>query len=125
MNSNKYILLVMLTFCSCKKLVTRSNKDFIGYWTVRPFTYDNIVSIDEDNDAEYYSEGNSSSVEDDLSIKGKARCNGDKLKIGAWHKFHIDEAPHEIDTTSLNWIPGLSKPNWQMKLNGTVYYSKK
>lgn len=119
------ILIAILAFSSCKKLVSNSNTDFIGYWLTKPNYYLTSIYIDANNKGEYFSEGDNSSVEDDVLIKGIVRCNHNKLKIGPFKKFNIDEAPHEIDTNSLSGNFGSPKPNWQMKLDGVLFYSRK
>ena len=115
------LIAILLACASCKKVVTKVNKDFVGFWfTDHP---DEHLSVYEDNTGEYRYYSNKS-MEGDIHYKGTVRCNDKKLKIGLWHSFDIVEAPNPIDTTLLNWPQGGPKPTWQMNLNGTIYRRK-
>ena len=125
MKAINFTLMIMVTLCSCKKLMTEVNQGFIGDWKGPSHGGSvNYISIDSANNGEYTYEGYQS-MEDDQHVMGIVRCSDRKLKFGRWHSFSIDEPPREIDTNVLNWGLGGPKPNWRMKIEGAYYFTKK
>ncbi len=102
--------------------------EFVGNWMCfdnTDFIY--VITIDKNSNAIYeeieYGGG------DKAKIKGKARANNNKLKIGRFTDFKIIDYPHKIDTATSNiivdeghWMGKSMKANWAMKLKGHSLY---
>jgi hypothetical protein len=122
-----FFILLCLTLFSCKKKVDEDYRpEFIGYWycvddQMNLFT----ISIDNNSHAVYHEVHSDGGGGD---IKGKARANDKKLKIGRFSGFDISDYPHKIDTASSRNVPTdntgatTKKANWTMTLKGPMLY---
>ena len=105
--------ILLLSFTSCKKIVTEVNPDFIGSWEGDGDGGYYSIIIEEDGYAEYYKFNGITEV----NVNGKAKIKNDKLKI-LTKKFTITEFPTADPTAG-------SPNRYRMVLDDVTYWSWK
>jgi hypothetical protein len=122
-----FFILLCLCLFSCKKKVDDDYRpEFIGYWYC---TDDQMnvfsITIDNNSHAFYHEELSNGGGAD---IKGKARANDKKLKIGRFYCFDILVYPYKVDTTLSRIVPTdntgatAKRANWVMVLKGPIFH---
>lgn len=124
-----FSIFLCLTLFSCKKKIEDDYRpEFIGFWYCPPNADNEWSTIDIDNDGNAIYEGNTYKLTPATTIKGKARVNDNKLKIGRFNGFKILVYPYRIeDTINAPMIPSPTwstqkKARWTMKIQGGIMH---